>query len=232
MESEQLLNYILQKKRETPAKVYITEEIEDIDVKEINILKFLNGSILIGELMQIIELLNQKKIKPLKIEIERKNSSLSLSDYKQFDARIEPGAIIREKVNIKSNAIIMMGAVINIGAEIGENSMVDMNSVIGSNAIIEENVHVGAGAVISGVLEPPGAKPCVVKKGAFIGANSVILEGVTIGKGAVVGAGAVVYEDVPDFTVVAGVPAKRVKRVDNQTEKKVLLVNELRINKN
>ena len=50
---------------------------------------------------------------------------------KIFNARIEPGVFIRDKVNIGDRAVIMMGAVINIGAEIGEGTMIDMNAVLG-----------------------------------------------------------------------------------------------------
>ncbi len=51
-------------------------------------------------------------------------------------------------------------------------------------------------------------KPVRIGAWADIGVNAVILPGVTIGKGAIIGAGAVVNKDVPDFAVVAGVPAK------------------------
>ena len=102
----------------------------------------------------------------------------------------------------------MMGAVINIGAEIGEASMIDMNSVIGARGKIGKRVHVGAGAIIAGVLEPPSMSPCVIEDDVMIGANSVILEGVKIGSGSVVAAGSVVTTDVPEGVVVAGSPAK------------------------
>lgn len=54
----------------------------------------------------------------------------------------------------------------------------------------------------------------VIKDDAWIGAGSIILPGVTIGEGAVVGAGAVVTKDVPPYTVVVGVPARPIKRID------------------
>ena len=54
-------------------------------------------------------------------------------------------------------------------------------------------------------------KPVRVKKWADIGVNAVLLPGVTVGEGAIVGAGAVVTKDVPDWAIVAGVPAKRIK---------------------
>ena len=102
----------------------------------------------------------------------------------------------------------MMGAVINIGAEIGEGTMVDMNAVIGARGQIGKRVHLGAGAVVAGVLEPPSKEPCQIGDDAMIGANSVILEGVKIGDGSVVAAGSVVTEDVPAGVVVAGIACK------------------------
>ncbi|MEC1305749.1 MULTISPECIES: acyltransferase [Lysinibacillus] len=55
-------------------------------------------------------------------------------------------------------------------------------------------------------------KDVIVKEGSWIGANAIILPGITIGKNAVVAAGSVVNKDVPDYTVVAGVPAKKIKK--------------------
>jgi len=54
----------------------------------------------------------------------------------------------------------------------------------------------------------------VIGDDVWIGAGSIILPGVTIGEGAVVGAGAVVTKDVPPYTVVVGVPARPIKRID------------------
>ncbi len=56
-------------------------------------------------------------------------------------------------------------------------------------------------------------QPVVISDDVWIGANAVILPGVTIGRHAVVAAGAVVTNDVPDYTVVGGVPAKVIKRI-------------------
>jgi acetyltransferase-like isoleucine patch superfamily enzyme len=56
-------------------------------------------------------------------------------------------------------------------------------------------------------------KPILIKKNAWIGANAVILPGVTIGENTVVAAGAVVSKDVPDNTIVGGIPAKFIKTI-------------------
>lgn len=56
-------------------------------------------------------------------------------------------------------------------------------------------------------------KDVVIKTGAWIGANAILLPGVTVGRNSVVGAGSVVTKSVPDFTVVAGNPAKIIKQI-------------------
>lgn len=61
---------------------------------------------------------------------------------------------------------------------------------------------------------PTKPRPVVIKKGAAIGTAAVIMPGVTIGRGAIVGAGALVTKDVPDWTIVAGVPAKVIRTLE------------------
>lgn len=100
-----------------------------------------------------------------------RGSGVPLSGAESFDARIEPGAIVRDRVKIGKKAVIMMGAVVNIGAEIGEKTMIDMNAVVGARAQIGKNCHIGAGAVVAGVIEPPSAIPVVVGDNVTVGAK-------------------------------------------------------------
>ncbi len=160
--------------------------------------------------------------------MKARNSALPLADLTKYEARIEPGAIIRDLVEIGKNAIIMMGAVLNVGSVIGEGTMIDMNVVVGGRALVGKNCHIGAGAVLAGVIEPPSAKPVVIGNGVLIGANAVVLEGVTVGEHSVVAAGAVVTKDVPPFSVAAGIPARVIKQFDEKTASKTQLVKELR----
>lgn len=162
------------------------------------------------------------------MENDARNSAIPLLDKKDIHARIEPGAIIREQVQIGDNAVIMMGAVINIGAVIGEGTMIDMGAVLGGRAMVGKRCHIGAGAVLAGVVEPPSATPVVVEDNVLIGANAVVIEGVRIGEGSVVAAGSVVIEDVAPGMVVAGVPARVVKKKDEKSAQKTELIDALR----
>ena len=91
-----------------------------------------------------------------------------------------------------------------------------------------KNCHIGAGAVLAGVVEPASATPVIIEDDVMIGANAVVLEGVRVGKGAVVAAGAVCVEDVPAGAVVAGVPARVIKMRDEKTDSKTGLEEGLR----
>ena len=226
----EIAKFIKESKKSTPVKVYINGNLDGVDLDNVEVYGSNNFYVLYGESETISELIlnNKDKIKNFRVENDRRNSAIPMLDLLAIDARIEPGAIIRDKVIIGKNAVIMMGAVINIGAEIGEGSMVDMNAVIGARGKIGKRVHLGAGAVVAGVLEPPSKSPCEIGDDVMIGANSVILEGVKIGNGSVVAAGSVVVDDVPAGVVVAGSPAKIVKSVDDRTKNKTQILSDLR----
>ncbi len=225
-----IARFIKDAKKSTPVKVYIKGNIEESDFPKCKVFGDGGFKIVFGENSDVESILNENKdkIEYFEIENNRRNSAIPILDMKNIKARIEPGAIIRDRVNIGENAVIMMGAVINIGASIGENTMIDMNAVVGARGTIGKNVHVGAGAVIAGVLEPPSKTPVIIEDEVMIGANAVILEGVKIGKGAVVAAGAVVTRDVSEGTVVAGTPAKVIKEKDEKTAEKVKILEDLR----
>lgn len=226
----QIARYIKEAKKSTPVKVYLQGDISSCNLKDIEYYGNDNFYILFGESADISKFLDENKsnIKYFRIEQDRRNSAIPLIDLINIDARIEPGAIIRDKVTIGKNAVIMMGAVINIGAEIGEGTMVDMNAVVGARGKLGKNVHLGAGAVVAGVLEPPSKSPCEIGDDVLIGANSVILEGVKVGKGSVIAAGSIVIEDVPEGVVAGGTPAKILKFVDDMTKDKTKILADLR----
>jgi 2,3,4,5-tetrahydropyridine-2,6-dicarboxylate N-acetyltransferase len=226
----EIARFIKEAKKTTPVKAYVNGNLEGIDFGGIDVYGSNGFFVLFGESNEVSDFImrNRENIVKFKLENDRRNSAIPLLDILNVEARIEPGAIIRDKVSIGKNAVIMMGAVINIGAEIGDGAMIDMNAVVGARGKIGKRVHLGAGAVVAGVLEPPSKEPCIVEDDVLIGANAVILEGVKIGQGAVVAAGSVVVQDVPAGVVVAGTPAKIIKTVDEKTKDKTQILEDLR----
>lgn len=229
-DSYTLANYIKNSKKQTPVKIVLQGKIKKVDFLGLKTIKSKDIAVAYGEYEEVKQLLskNKKYIRTYHIEADRRNSAIPLLDIKNLEARIEPGAIIRNYVTIGKGAIVMMGAVVNIGAVIGENTMVDMNAVVGARAIIGKNCHIGAGAVVAGILEPPSKSPVIIEDDVLIGANAVVLEGVKIGKGAVVGALSVVTEDVEENTVVVGCPARKVKAREELDAEKAEILPELR----
>ena len=230
MDPYALARYIKDATKRTPVKLYIKGDLGAIDFGALRVFGDDRCATVFGEWADIQALLNREKshIADCELEYDRRNSAIPLIDLTAIDARIEPGAIIREKVKIGKGCVIMMGAVINIGADIGAGTMVDMNAVVGARGVIGKNCHIGAGAVIAGILEPPGRTPVIIEDNVLIGANVVVLEGVRVGHGAVVAAGAVVTQEVLPETVVAGMPAKKIKDKDDKTRSKSELLDDLR----
>ena len=210
-----IARYIKNAEKQTPVKVYISGDVKIEKNDKYKVFGNEGSYILIGDYNAIMADIEDIKssITDMHVEYDRRNSAIPLYNFLHAEARIEPGALIRDMVTIEKNAVIMMGAVINIGAVIGEGSMVDMNAVIGARGILGKNVHLGACSVVAGVLEPPSASPVIIEDDVMIGANSVILEGVRIGKGAVVAAGSVVTKSIPSGEVWAGNPAKFLRKI-------------------
>lgn len=122
-----------------------------------------------------------------------------------------------------------VGAFVEIqrDAHIGNDCKISSHTFICTGVTIEDGVFVGHGVMFINDLYPQAVNPdgsmqteqdwemvtTLVKARASIGSNATILGGVTIGRQALVGAGAVVTRDVPDFAIVAGVPARTIGRV-------------------
>jgi tetrahydrodipicolinate N-acetyltransferase len=233
MDYQEIRDLIANARKRTPVTVHIRHEGE-IDIEAgADLQVFPTGAgttVLIGEWDAAAAVLERHAdaIRYHHIDSDRRNSAIPLLDVKRVGARIEPGAFIRDKVDIGEQVIVMMGAVVNIGAVIGARTMIDMNAVVGARALVGADCHIGAGAVLAGVLEPPSAAPVVIEDEVLVGANAVVLEGCRVGRGSVVAAGAVVTGDVPERVVVAGQPARRIKDVDERTKDKTGLLKELR----
>ena len=175
MNAQEIIEYIRTSEKKTPVKVYVWEK-EPVEFPGCKVFQSAPGQKLVfGDWKDIGPILAANEFADVVVENDCRNSAIPMLDKKDIPARIEPGAIIREQVEIGKNAVIMMGAIINIGAVIGEGTMIDMCAVLGGSATVGKNCHVGAGAVLAGVIEPASAPPVIVEANVLIGANAVVI---------------------------------------------------------
>ena len=209
--SNELVYLVKNAERKTKVKVYLqTKKYDEFPFA-------IYDQIIVADYDEVRPFLDSLKFEQMHIETLSRKSALGLQDVFDMDARIEPGALIRNGATVEKDAIVLMGAVINVGAHIGSWTMVDMNAVIGSGAQIGKRCHIGAGAVIAGMMEPAGTKSVVIEDDVFVGANAVILEEITVGHHSIIGAGAVVTKNVEPYSVMAGVPAVKIKENGQDT---------------
>jgi acetyltransferase-like isoleucine patch superfamily enzyme len=142
--------------------------------------------------------------------------NVSLQDFiNLYGCRIGDNTKIGPFVEIQKNVTV------------GRNCKIQSHSFLCEGISIEDEAFIGHGvmfindryprsATASGALQTEAdwkVVPTVIKKGASIGSNATILCGVTVGEGAIVGAGSVVTKDVPPRTIVAGNPAKVIRKI-------------------
>ena len=92
---------------------------------------------------------------------------------------------------------------------------IEDNVTIASNSMIFAHVNPTTNEFLKNHGYPRTIKPVVIKNGAIISVGCIIIAGVTIGENSIVGAGSVVSQDVPDFSVAVGNPARVIKKIDH-----------------
>lgn len=124
---------------------------------------------------------------------------------------------IMKDCRIGENCIFGQNVLVAGEAVIGNNVKVQNNVAIYTGAVIEDDVFLGPSCVLTNVTNPRSQivrhglyEKTIFRRGATVGANATIICGIELGRYCFIAAGSVVTKDVPDYALMAGVPAKRV----------------------
>ncbi|MES2646930.1 MAG: acetyltransferase [Bacteroidota bacterium] len=128
-----------------------------------------------------------------------------INRHLQVASIIHPSAIVSATAVIEEGTLVSASAIIQAQAKIGKAVICNTASVIEHECQVGDFAHIGPGAVLCGNVS--------VGEGSFVGAGAVINPGVTIGRNVVIGSGSVVIKDVANNCLVAGNPAREIKKI-------------------
>lgn len=124
-----------------------------------------------------------------------------------FTILIHPSSVIDKKVIIENGTVVFHNATVQRDSIIGKHCIINTNASIDHDCIIYDFAHISPSATLCGNVK--------VGEGSHIGAGATIISNINIGKWCVIGAGAVITKDVPDYSLVVGIPGKIIKKLNN-----------------
>jgi len=140
-------------------------------------------------------------------------SGVSIGDRVSFGHNV----LVRENVHIGKHTLIGTNVVIDGSSEIGERVSIQTGAYICTNCKIEDSVFLGPHVVLTNDKYVTQKKTELVgptiRRGASVGANALLMPSIEVGEGSVVGAQSLVTGNVPPYTIYAGIPAKKLKRI-------------------
>lgn len=119
---------------------------------------------------------------------------------------IHPSAIISKNTKIGQGVAIMPGAIINTNTVIEDNTIINTKASIDHDCIIKKHAQIQPGATLTGTI--------TINELSTVGSGATILPNITVEENSFVGAGAVVTKDIPKNTIVIGIPAKKMKNME------------------
>jgi sugar O-acyltransferase (sialic acid O-acetyltransferase NeuD family) len=121
----------------------------------------------------------------------------------KFGTLIHPSSILDNQTCIGHGSVILHSTIIQRDAIIGKHCIINTNASIDHDCIIQDFVHISPSATLCGNV--------LVDEGTHIGAGATINPNINIGKWCVIGSGAVIIRNIPDYSIVVGIPGKIIK---------------------
>ena len=120
-----------------------------------------------------------------------------------FGKGIHKAATVSPSSDVGEGTVAMPGAIVNAGSTVGKHCILNSNSVVEHDCDLGDFVHISPNVTLCAEVS--------VGEGTHIGAGSIVIPGKNIGKWCVIGAGAVIIQDIPDYSMVVGVPGKIIR---------------------
>jgi sugar O-acyltransferase (sialic acid O-acetyltransferase NeuD family) len=118
---------------------------------------------------------------------------------------IHPSAMLSPHTTIGRGNMVLHGAIIQAESKIGNHIIINTGAQVDHDCIVEDFVHLAPGVILCGNV--------YIGEGSFIGAGTTIIPGKKVGAWSIVGAGSVVIDNIPDYVVAVGNPARVIKHV-------------------
>ena len=163
----------------------------------------LNGYDVLGE-YDTMFYENEKLV--IAIEDNRARKRMLPKIKHSYGTIIHSSALVSEYAKIGEGTVVVHGAIIQSGSKVGK------HCILNTSCVVDHDVQIGAFTHIS-----PNVTLCdnvIIGEGTHIGAGATIIPGVNIGKWCVIGAGAVINQNLPDYSLVVGVPGKIIRKLE------------------
>ncbi|MCU0798440.1 MAG: acetyltransferase [Candidatus Thermoplasmatota archaeon] len=121
----------------------------------------------------------------------------------KFETIIHPSVKINENVEIGEGTVITANCILTVNITVGNHVFLNLSSTVGHDAIIEDYCNINPLCAINGGN--------ILRTGVTLGTGAKLIQNVTIGKWSTIGAGAVVINDIPEYSTAVGIPAKVIK---------------------
>jgi len=122
-----------------------------------------------------------------------------------FGQTIHPTAQVAEESRVEEGTVVFHNSVIQTGTTIGKHSIINTTASVDHDCTIENYVHIAPNTTICGGIS--------IGEGTLVGAGTVIVPNIKIGRWCIISAGSVVTKDIPDFSLIAGNPARIIKKL-------------------
>ncbi len=124
----------------------------------------------------------------------------------KYGTAVHSSAIISPYASIGAGSVVFHNCVLQSGSKIGKHCIINTRSSIDHDAIVDDFVHLSPNVTLCANVK--------IGEGVHIGAGATILPNMNVGKNCVIGAGAVITQNLPDYSLVVGIPGKVIKTLD------------------